>query len=127
MTVSDGVYFDGSSSQRHLVTLAFKDWLEVIEDERTLAVWSYADIRQADSPSNVLRISCTTAPALARLEIRDEAIIAELVSKCSRLDENRPSHNRWLVSRRDGFHCCNYLVRRSACCGSFDAADSAGV
>ena len=44
MTASNSVYFDGSSSRRHPVMLAFKDQLDINEGENTLAVWSYADI-----------------------------------------------------------------------------------
>src|SRR5260370_33931148 len=68
------IYFDGMSSRRHLVTLAFNDGLELQEDGHTLAAWSFADIRRADSPSGALRVTCLTAPALARLEIRDAAV-----------------------------------------------------
>ena len=84
------IYFDGSSSRRRLVTLELNDRLEIIEYERTLAAWSYADIRRADSPSGTLRATCLTAPGLARLEIRDSAVAAELISRCTKLDENIP-------------------------------------
>jgi Zn-dependent protease with chaperone function len=84
------IYFDGMSSRRRTVALAFRDQLEISEDERPIAAWSYADIRRADSPSGTLRLTCLTAPALARLEIRDAALAAELTSRCTRLDENIP-------------------------------------
>jgi Zn-dependent protease with chaperone function len=81
-------YFDGTSSRRHRVTLAFGDQLEIRGDGRVPTVWSYADIRRADSPVGTLRVACLTAPVLARLEIRDPATAAALVSRCTRLDEN---------------------------------------
>ena len=84
------IYFDGTSSRRHAVTLAFKDQLDINADQNRLATWSYADIRRADSPSGTLRLSCLTAPALARLEIRDAAVAAELTARCSELDANLP-------------------------------------
>jgi Zn-dependent protease with chaperone function len=84
------IYFDGTSSRRHAVTLAFNGQLEIDADEHTLAAWSYADIRRADSPSGTLRLTCLTAPALARLEIRDAAVAAELTARCTQLDENIP-------------------------------------
>src|SRR5437899_9740444 len=83
-------YFDGTSSRRRAVTLHFSDGLEIIEQEQTLAAWDYADIRRADSPSGMLRLGCLTAPALARLEVRDSALAAELVSRCVKMDENTP-------------------------------------
>src|SRR5258708_23634349 len=84
------IYFDGMSSRRRTVALAFRDQLEINEDERPIAAWSYADIRRADSPSGTLRVTCLTAPALARLEIRDAALAAELTSRCTPLDWNIP-------------------------------------
>ena len=72
------VYFDGMSSRRRTVALAFADQLEINEDDRPIAAWSYADIRRADSPSGTLRLTCLTASALARLEIRDPSVAAEL-------------------------------------------------
>ncbi|SDT02590.1 M48 family metallopeptidase [Bradyrhizobium canariense] len=87
---ASAIYFDGKSSRRRLVTLAFKDQLELSEPSETATTWPYADIRRADSPPGTLRLTCLTAPALARLEIRDAAVAAELISRCNRLDENAP-------------------------------------
>jgi Zn-dependent protease with chaperone function len=87
------VYFDGRSSRRRLVILRFGDLLEISEDGQMLATWAYADVRRADGPPGLLRLSCLTAPALARLEVRDAAIAAELVSRCGRLDEDRPGRS----------------------------------
>ena len=89
--VSDQVfYFDGSSSRRHAVTLGFGDQLEIREGEETLAAWRYDDIRRADAPRDTLRVSCLSAPALARLEIRDATLANELVGRCARLNEGMP-------------------------------------
>jgi Zn-dependent protease with chaperone function len=84
--INSAIYFDGLSSRRRGVSLAFGDALEINEDGRTAVAWSYGDIRRADSPSGTLRLSCLTAPALARLEIRGAALAAELVSRCPLLD-----------------------------------------
>ncbi|HWZ38321.1 MAG TPA: M48 family metallopeptidase [Bradyrhizobium sp.] len=77
------------SSRRRFVTLAFSDTLEISEDGSSPVRWAYDDIRQADSPAGVLRVSCLSAPPLARLEIRDTALATELTSRCTRLGENR--------------------------------------
>src|SRR3977135_2803449 len=37
-----------------------------------------------------MRLTGLPAPALARLEIRDAAVAAELISRCTRLDEDFP-------------------------------------
>jgi Peptidase family M48 len=84
------VYFDGTSSRRRVVDLVFGQQLELHDVSGVGAVWPYADIRRADSPPERLRVTCLDAPALARLEIRDPAVAAELVSRCPRLDENAP-------------------------------------
>jgi Zn-dependent protease with chaperone function len=84
------IYFDGMSSRRRAVALRLADLAEIREDEQTLATWAYADIRRVDSPAGTLRLSCQTAPALARLEVRDTALTAELVSRCTRMDDNAP-------------------------------------
>jgi Zn-dependent protease with chaperone function len=87
------IFFDGSSSRRHAVTLEFSDRLDINAEQQTLAAWAYDDIRRADSPSGILRLSCLTAPALARLEIREPWVAAEMTSRCRRLDENRPGRH----------------------------------
>jgi Zn-dependent protease with chaperone function len=87
------VFFDGMSSRRHLVTLAFNDQLEINEPSGPPIAWCYDDIRRADGPGGTLRLTCLTAPALARLEIRDAAVATELVSRCARLEENAPGRH----------------------------------
>jgi Zn-dependent protease with chaperone function len=83
------VYFDGTSNRRRNVSLVLSDALEIREEGAPRTVWAYDDIRQADSPGGMLRVSCLSAPPLARLEIRDAALAAELTSRCSRLGDNR--------------------------------------
>ena len=75
------------------MTLAFGDRLELYEPPEAVVEWSYADIRRSDSPSGILRLTCLNAPDLARLEIRDEAMAAELISRCTQLDENSPGRH----------------------------------
>jgi Zn-dependent protease with chaperone function len=87
---ASAVYFDGLSSRRRLVTLAFEDRLELNESGATATAWSYPDIRRVDGAPGVLRLTCLTGPALARLEIRDAAVAAGLIARCPRLDENTP-------------------------------------
>ena len=84
------IYFDGKSNQRRVVTLLFTDRLEIREDDTALAAWAYADIRRADGPAGMLRLSSLTAAALARLEVRDAAVAADLVARSASLDENTP-------------------------------------
>ncbi len=87
------VYFDGTSNRRRPVTLAFADRLGLRESGAIVAEWAYADIRRVDSPAGTLRLSCLAAPALARLEIRDATVAAELISRCGELDANLPGRH----------------------------------
>ncbi len=85
------IFFDGVSSRRRQVTLALGDALEIVEEGGAPASWAYADIRRADSPAGILRLACTSAPSLARLEIRDAALAADVTARCMRLDEHQTS------------------------------------
>jgi Zn-dependent protease with chaperone function len=85
------IFFDGVSSRRRQVTLVFGEALEIAEEGGTPVSWAWADIRRADSPAGILRLACTSAPPLARLEIRDSALAASVIARCMRLDEHRTS------------------------------------
>src|SRR5712691_10413368 len=82
------IYFDGTSNRRHAAALAFTDALEISVDGEVKAQWPFVDIRRADSAPGTLRLSCQSAPVLARLEIRDPALAAELASRAANLDEH---------------------------------------
>lgn len=85
---SHSIFYDGTSSRRHHVQLALRDRLEISENGTTLATWPLADIRRADGIAGILRLSCFTAPPLARLEVRDAALAAALSFRCSHLNDN---------------------------------------
>ncbi|MEY9593737.1 Zn-dependent protease with chaperone function [Bradyrhizobium yuanmingense] len=87
------IFFDGVSSRRRQVTLILGDALDIHEEGGTLLHWPYADIRRADSPPGILRLAATSAPPLARLEIRDAALAAEVAARCTRLDEHRTTRS----------------------------------
>lgn len=83
------IFFDGVSSRRRQVSLMLGDELEILEEGGTPVRWVYADIRRADSPAGILRLASISAPALARLEIRDAALAADVTNRCMRLDEHQ--------------------------------------
>ena len=85
------IFFDGVSSRKRQVMLALGDALEINEEGGAPVRWAYADIRRADSPAGVLRLACMTAPPLARLEIRDAALAADVTVRCMQLDEHQTS------------------------------------
>lgn len=88
------IFFDGLSSRRRRVMLTLGDALEIVELSdgqagSTVTRWAYGEIRRADSPAGILRLTSTSAPSLARLEIRDAAFAADLTARCPRLDEHQ--------------------------------------
>jgi Zn-dependent protease with chaperone function len=83
-------FLDGSSSRRRDVTLKLAETCEVLDGEDVIAKWPYADMRRADGPTGTLRLMCISAPLLARLEIRDPALAAEIERRSSSLDADLP-------------------------------------
>ncbi|MBV9562564.1 MAG: M48 family metallopeptidase [Bradyrhizobium sp.] len=86
--VRSAVYYDGKSSRKRTVVLAFGDKLVISGEGLPSESWDYADIRRADGAPGVLRVSCLSASPLARLEIRDATLAADLESRCARLGDN---------------------------------------
>jgi len=78
-------YFDGVSSRRQAVSIALVNQLVMRSDDNFVS-WAYSDIRRVDSPTGTLRVSCLSAPPLARLEIRNGVLAAELVARCAEID-----------------------------------------
>jgi len=85
------IYFDGLVSKKRAVTLVFADGaLEIVEDGARLAAWTYAELRPAAAEDGVLRLRATSAPELARLELRDPDAKARLAALCPALDGADP-------------------------------------
>jgi predicted Zn-dependent protease len=84
------VFFDGRSSRRRIVALSFADRLLIADPDASnggpLAAWPYHAIRRVDGPEDALRLSCAAAPPLARLELRDPAMRADVLRLCQTLD-----------------------------------------
>lgn len=101
MTASgdETIFFDGRSSKKRRVTLAFSETLEIAEDGATVAVWAYDDIRRVDAPDGALRLTAASAPELARLELRDARLSAEIRARCRFLSghESRRAATRPII------------------------------
>lgn len=88
------IFFDGASSRRHDVTLGFGERLDIRDQQdQSLAQWAYADLRRGDAPAGSLRISNIAAAPLARLEIRDAQMAAELLARCPLIDRHAGQHS----------------------------------
>lgn len=88
-------FLDGASSRRRDVSLNLAAACEIVEGDEIVASWPYADMRRADGPPGVLRLMCVSAPPLARLEVRQaslgaEMLAAELEQRCPSLNADLP-------------------------------------
>lgn len=83
-------FLDGASSRRQDVTLTLAESCEILDGGQVVASWPYADIRRADGPAGTLRFMCASAPLLARLEIRDAVLAADLERRCGALEKDLP-------------------------------------
>lgn len=79
------VFFDGQTNRRRIVELYFADSLDIVEDAAPLTTWQYANMRRVDAPAGVMRLWCTDAPSLARLELRDPAAQRNVERLCTAL------------------------------------------
>src|SRR6185312_4244987 len=91
MTTGPGLYFDGASSARHPVTvMAAPESLRILGPDGAMIVsWPYPDLRSQPAPDDVMRLRrAGSGPELARLEIRDTALIAAIGAFASSLDRS---------------------------------------
>ncbi|HTT79496.1 MAG TPA: M48 family metallopeptidase [Stellaceae bacterium] len=84
------VYFDGTSSARNEVTVALGGKglgiLGGADRDRPLDEWAYAELRRMSAPEGVLRLARRGETLLARLEIRDRALIEAIEDRAEALD-----------------------------------------
>jgi Zn-dependent protease with chaperone function len=96
MATGTGVYFDGVSSARHAVTVeATAHAVRILgPDGVAIAEWPYTDLRAQSAPDDVMRLRRAGGPELARLEIRDPALIAEIDEYADSLDRTGTTERR---------------------------------
>lgn len=81
------IYFNGLSNQRRTVSIQLNDACDIVENGSVVASWCFSDMRRVDGPVSMLRVMSVAAPSLARLEIRDAAVAAQLAARCPSLDK----------------------------------------
>src|SRR4051812_40276981 len=83
-------FFDGVTSAQRRVTVELTPAALVIRDAGSgsaiLAQWAYAELVAIAAPANVLRLGHARSSALARLEVRDPALIAAIDALALPLD-----------------------------------------
>lgn len=88
MTSPDAIFYDGLTARRRAVTLAFgEDGLAVREGGAEIARWPYGSIRRQDTGGAVWRARSLQGPDLARLEVEDPALRAEVERRAPRFDD----------------------------------------
>ncbi len=90
MESARAAYYDGATARRRSVQLAFEnDALLISENDQPLARWLYGELARHDDGrhggQSVLRLGARSAAELARLEIADEAAIAEILRRAPEL------------------------------------------
>jgi Zn-dependent protease with chaperone function len=97
MVAGPGSYFDGVTSARHPVVVeAAPDALRIRKaDGAPVADWPYPDLQAMSSPDDVLRLGRRgDGGGLARLELRDPALIAEVDRLAETLDRTGHAERR---------------------------------
>ena len=87
-TPAQASYFDGRSNRKRPVSVILGERCAIVADGETLASWPFDGIRRVDGPADRLRLSCLSAPPLARLEVSDLQLAAQLIARCPNLDDN---------------------------------------
>ena len=86
MTSPETIFYDGITARRREVTIAFETHELVIAEQDTIvARWPYAALREQDAPGGCLRLAARNAPELARLDIHDPTLAAEILRRCPTL------------------------------------------
>src|SRR5947207_11984152 len=96
MVTSAGIFFDGMTSTRHDVMVeAAPDQLRVRGGDGTLlAEWPYNELQALFASNDVLRLGRVGSPILARLEVRDPALAAEIDRLAVTLDRTGATERR---------------------------------
>src|SRR5271163_3615939 len=90
------VYFDGTSSARNIVTIeAGAAGLKIMAANRhVLDEWCYAELRRQSAPDDMLRLGRSGETLLARLEVRDPALITAIEDRAVTLDRGGAAERR---------------------------------
>jgi Zn-dependent protease with chaperone function len=95
-TAGSGIFFDGTTSARHEVTVeVLADALHIrAADGTELAVWPYDQLEHLSSPDHVLRLGRRRNPVLARLEVDDPVLAAAIDDKAGTIDRTGSTERR---------------------------------
>jgi predicted Zn-dependent protease len=89
-TSGQGVFFDGTTSTRHRVTVELDPAALVVRaaEGQELARWPYGELEQLAAPGGLLRLGRIDNPVLARLEINDPALAQAIDERSHPVDRS---------------------------------------
>jgi Zn-dependent protease with chaperone function len=95
-TTGPGIFFDGSTTARHDVTVELaREALRIrAADGARLAEWPYDELETLSAPDDVLRLGRANSPVLARLEVRDPKLAAAIDDLSLPVDRSGRSERR---------------------------------
>lgn len=95
-TSGPGLYFDGTTSARHAVTVeARPEALHIAgADGAVIGDWPYGELRAQSAPDDVMRLRRAGGAELARLEVRDKALIVAIDEYADSLDRTGKTERR---------------------------------
>jgi Zn-dependent protease with chaperone function len=95
-SLGTGIYFDGVTGARHEVAVDLAPVaLRILSTAgEVLAEWPYTEIERLSAPTEVLRLGRKGSDVLARLDIRDAKLMAEIGDHSSAVDPGAVSEGR---------------------------------
>src|SRR5829696_6479930 len=98
MGAAASTFYDGVAAKPRPVTLRFDEQaLEIVEGETTAARWAYPDIRRLPVAASLLRVRSLGAPELARLDLDDESVAAELLRRSPQAEAGTAADRRTIA------------------------------
>ena len=82
----EAVYFDGRSNRKRKVALRLEAALEIFEQGLHVGAWPYGEVRSVHGRPGTMRLRCTKALPLARLEISEPAVQQAVAAHCPALE-----------------------------------------
>ena len=96
-TAGTGIFFDGATSARRPVLVELSPEGLVVRDPQEHAMlvrWPYNELDHLAAPHGILRLGRAGAPRLARLEVRDPALIAAIDDASVPVDRSGAAERR---------------------------------
>ncbi len=100
MQSGTGIFYDGTTSARHPVTVTLgESGLHIgTPDGALVDEWPYGELESLSAPKGLLRLGRRHNPLLARLDINDPALAAAIGERAVSIDSSGKMHRRQRIS-----------------------------